>query len=819
MEPELWRKIEDLFHAALEQQPEVRQAFLTAACKGDTDLQRQVELLLHQEQQAGSFMEAAALTSTGAAGESLLGLQFGPYRIVSPLGAGGMGEVYRAHDSKLGRDVAIKTLPPEFARDPDRLARFRREARTLASLNHPNIAAIYGLEESGGVDCLVLELVEGDALQGPLPIAQALDYARQVAEALSAAHDKGIIHRDLKPANVKVTPQGRVKVLDFGLAKAIWAPDRDQDLSQLSTVTGVETLAGHIVGTPGYMSPEQARGKEVDKRTDIWAFGCLLYELLTGQRAFQGETPSDTIAAVLEREPSWSALPAKTPAKISELLQRCLQKDANRRLADLAAAVKAIEEVQKASTRTRRTGRKGMRSLAVLPLVNLSGDAEHEYFADGMTDALITTLAQIGSLRVISRTSVMQYKGARKPLPEIARELNVEVVLEGTVLRFANRVRIAAQLIDAPSDMHIWAKNYESGLEDILVLQSEVAQSVAHEIKITLTPQERARFSATRAVDTEAYEAFLKGRFYWYKRTPQALSKSVDSLQLAIAKDATYPLAHAGLADTYCTLGWDLFAISPPAEAFPKARQSAQKALELDPNCAEAYAALGWASTAYDWDWITAEKAFRRAIELKPQYAPAHMWYSHLLHAMNRVDDAFEHGRLAIDCDPLGVILNVHLGWHLTYHREYEGAVEQLQKALDLEPSFILARLFLGEAYEHMGRFDEAIAEFEKAVDFSGRRPVYVAGLGHAYAVSGRRDSALKIIDELEQLSRGTYVAARGIAEIYVGLGDKPRAFNWLDRALEQRNGWLFHINTNPRYDSLRSDRRYAELARRIGLP
>jgi Tol biopolymer transport system component len=357
MDQELWRRAKAIFHEALEREPEARQAFLDVACGGDPDLRRQVQLLLSQAEQAGSFLERPALgdtTVTLTAAQSLLGRQLGPYRIVSPLGAGGMGEVYRAHDSKLGRDVAIKTLPAEFARDPERLARFRREARTLASLNHPNIAAIYGLEESGDVDCLVLELVEGETLRGPLPIETALEYARQVAEALEAAHDKGVIHRDLKPANVKVTPQGRVKVLDFGLAKAIRGAEEDQDLSQLATVTSLESsLTGRVLGTPGYMSPEQACGKDVDRRADIWAFGCLLYELLVGKRAFRGETLQETIAALLEHEPDWQVLPAKTPTKIRELLRQCLQKDAGRRLHTIADAHRTIERAQRGWSRRR----------------------------------------------------------------------------------------------------------------------------------------------------------------------------------------------------------------------------------------------------------------------------------------------------------------------------------------------------------------------------------------------------------------------------------------------------------------------------------
>jgi len=350
MDQELWRRAKAIFHAALEREPEVRQAFLDVACGGDADLRRLVELLVSQGEQAGSFLERPALddlTATLTARGSLLGRQLGPYKIMSPLGAGGMGEVYRAHDSKLGRDVAIKTLPSEFARDPDRLARFRREARALASLNHPDIAAIYGLEESGDVDCLVLELVEGETLRGPLPIETALDHARQVAEALEAAHAKGIVHRDLKPANVKVTPQGRVKVLDFGLAKAIWGPERERDISELATVEGLETLAGHVIGTPGYMSPEQARGQDVGRPADIWAFGCVLYELLAGTRAFQGQTVQETLVAVLDREPDWQALPAKTPARVSELIRQCLQKDPNRRPQGISEVREVIEKEQR----------------------------------------------------------------------------------------------------------------------------------------------------------------------------------------------------------------------------------------------------------------------------------------------------------------------------------------------------------------------------------------------------------------------------------------------------------------------------------------
>jgi tetratricopeptide (TPR) repeat protein len=356
-------------------------------------------------------------------------------------------------------------------------------------------------------------------------------------------------------------------------------------------------------------------------------------------------------------------------------------------------------------------------------------------------------------------------------------------------------------------------------MRDILGVQSEVARAVAQEIKLKLTPQERARFSAARPVDPEAYEAFLKGRYYWYKRSPDALKKGLECLQQAVAKDPTYALSHAGLADAYASLGWDLFAAVAPAAAFPKAKLAAQKALALDPNCAEAHAQLGHVAGFYEWDWDTAETAFRRALHLKPQYGVAHIWYSHFLHAVGRTAEAFAESQRAVECDPMGLILNVHLGWNYLYDRSYERAIEQLQKTKELEPGFLLARLFLGEAYEQTGKLGEAIAEFETAVDLSERRPVYLSGLGHAYAAAGRKDRAVRIIEELQQLSSRDYVPSRGIAEIYIGLDEKQHAFAWLDKAVEQRNGWLFHVKSNPRYDSLRSDHRYAELVRRIGLP
>jgi tetratricopeptide (TPR) repeat protein len=386
------------------------------------------------------------------------------------------------------------------------------------------------------------------------------------------------------------------------------------------------------------------------------------------------------------------------------------------------------------------------------------------------------------------------------------------------VVRSGNHVRIAAQLIHAATDTHLWAKNYESDLQDVLSLQSDVARAIAHEVQIQLTPLEKTRLADTRPVDPEAYEAFLKGRHHWYKRGPDALKRALIYLQRAVAQDPSYALAHAGVADAYNVLGWDLYGVLAPAESFPKAKEAAKRALELDPNCAEAHAALGWAATAYDWDWVIAEAEFQRAIELKPQYGPVHIWYSHFLKAMGRTRESFEESRRALECDPIGLVLNMHMGWHYLYSREYRQAIEWLLKTLELDPGFLPARMFLGEAYEQAGMFAKAIGEFERAVGSSERQPICLAGLGHAYAVSGKPDEALETIQELNRLSTEHFVTPRGVAEIYVGLGDKEQAFAWLDRAFEQRSGWLLHVKENPRYDSLRTDPRYTDLVRRMNL-
>jgi eukaryotic-like serine/threonine-protein kinase len=747
--------------------------------------------------------------------------QIGRYRVSAKLGAGGMGSVYRAYDEKLRRDVAIKLLH----RQPDASSRAQilHEARASSGLNHPGICTVYEVEDHEDQSFIVMELVDGRPLSDLIPhdgfpFESVRSYGLQVAEALAHAHARGIIHRDVKPANILVIAQGRIKILDFGLGTHVGTRIADR------TTGETPSDAPALAGTLAYMAPEQLRGERAGARTDVWSLGVVLYEMITGARPYAGDTQF-TLSASILADPA-PPLPAHVPAGLKRIVSRCLTRDALERYQDAGqvhAALEALETPHRAPATGRPPRRAAsptrVRSLAVLPLENLSPGSDDDFFADGMTDALITTLAQIRALRVISRTSVMRYKGARQPLPEIAQALNVDAIVEGTVLRSHGRVRIAAQLIHAASDTHLWAKQYESDLRDVLALQSDVARAIADEIQVQLSPQEKSRLARSRPVDPTAYEAFLKGRHHWYRRSPDALMRALELIQHAISLDPSYALAYAGLADAYATAGWDLFGLSAPSDSFPKARQAAQRALEIDPNCAEAHAALGWAAAGFDWDWATAEREFRHAIDLKPQYGPVHIWFSHFLRAMDRTAESLVESRRALECDPLGLVLNMHMGWHLLYSREYEKAIEQCSKTLELDPTFILAHVFLGQAHEQLGAFPSAIAAFEKAVALSQRHPVYLADLGHGFAVAGRRADALRILDELQEISSRRYVAARAIAEVHIGLDNRDEAFAWLQTALQQRNGWLIHIRENPRYDRLRNEPRYVDLVERMRFP
>jgi serine/threonine protein kinase/Tfp pilus assembly protein PilF len=794
------------------------------------------------------------------------GTKLGPYEVVALIGAGGMGEVYEARDTKLERNVAIKVLRDAFAQDADRLSRFQREAKMLAALNHPNIATIYGLEQSSGTSYLVMELVLGETLaervqrDRVVPVEEALAIAKQIAEAVEAAHEKGIIHRDLKPPNVKLTPEGKVKVLDFGLAKA-FASDGGLDLSNAPTLTAMGTEEGRILGTPAYMSPEQARGKSVDKRTDVWAFGCVLYILLTGRQAFTGDTLSDMIVSILEREPDWQALPASTPAKIRDLLRRCLQKDPQRRLRDLGDARIEIEEAllppATAEARTKRdtdSGRVAVRSMAsvtssnpwwrsrtalwiavvallvllaaagliyrpaehgetidsiaVLPFVNVSGDQNTEYLSDGITESLINNLSQLPNLKIKSRDSVFHYKGKETDPEEVARQLGVRAIFKGRLTQRGDTLAISAELIDARNDDHLWGQQYNRKLADIFALQDEIAREITNTLRLRLTAQDEKRLAKRYTENVEAYQDYLEGRYQWDKKTEEGFKKGVEYFQQAIAKDPTYALAYAGLADCYTGLAG--FGFVPAKEGYPKALEEALKALEIDDKLAEAHASLAFIKSNYDWDWSGAEQEFKRAIELNPGSATAHHFYGLALAYMGgRFEEAIDESKRAVELDPLSLIINADLG-HVFYEaRKYELAIEQERKTLEMDPNFNPAHHWLGLAYLQKSMDKEGIAEFEKEFPF----------LGYAYAVAGRRAEAQQVLDKLNELSKQKYVPAMSMARIYVGLGEKDKAFEWLEKAyLDGSIGGGTGIAVDPIFDPLRSDPRFMDILRRMNL-
>jgi len=782
--------------------------------------------------------------------DELVGRKVGSFEIVEMIGRGGMGVVYLARDTKLKRSVAIKSMPVELQADSTARTRFRREAELLASLNHPNIAAIHDIiEQDAGAGYLILEYVPGETLaqriaREPLKLEEAFSIGQQIAEAVSAAHDKGVIHRDIKPGNIKITPEGKVKVLDFGLAKAT----SSQDKSQGTAIT----QPGRVIGTPAYMSPEQARGKSTDHRTDIWSFGCIMYEMLTGHIPFEGETATDTVARILEREPDWEVLPQETPMNIRTLLRRCLEKDPQRRLRDIGDAAIEIKETltlpatattarPAAPVRTLRrwamaiglvagaivvllalglnigrwlggAGPGRIKSLAVLPLKNLTGDPEQEYFADGMTEALIANLGKIGALQVRSRTSIMQYKDVKKPLPEIARELNVDVVVEGSVMRVAERVRITAQLIHAPTDTHLWVGSYERDLRDILTLLSEVALTIARQIEITVTPDQEARLAARRPVNPETYEAYLKGMFHLNKMTPEGTEKGLDYLHQAIEKDPADPLAYGGLA-----LGYAVSAHGPgaPLDASAQATAAALKALELDDTVAEAHSALAINKLYEDWDWAGAEQAFQRALKLNSSLAPTRGHYSFYLLLFGRTNEASAEMRRVQELDPLAPIYYAWQGWQYWWTGQYDEAIDEARKSLELDSDFPIGLYVLGSVYAEKGMYEEAIKAHQRAgvVDRAWKY-----ALGRTYAMAGRQDEARQVLAELEVDS--TPWDTWFIAQIYAVLGEKDEAFRWLEAAFDPpRHHYLPWMRFPPAFKSLHDDPRFGDLLRRMNFP
>ncbi len=755
-----------------------------------------------------------------------VGRILGHYRITEKIGAGGMGEVFRAHDERLDRDVALKVLLPGALGDDAAQKRFHKEALTLSKLNHPSIATVFDFDTQQGTDFLVTEYIPGHSVdtllaKGALTEKEIVRLGIQLADGLAAAHERGVIHRDLKPANIRVTPDARLKILDFGLAKVLpQAAD--------ATVSQDLTAANAAVGTFPYMAPEQLLGETVDVRTDIWAAGVTLYEMATGRQPFAGRTGAALTASILYQPPanprSWNA---EISPRLEQIILKCLEKIPRNRYQsalELGAGLRGVLDGAASSRRETpaparprpksRSSLKRIHSLAVLPLANFSRDPDQEYFADGMTEALICDLAKLRDVRITSRTSVMRYKGKETPLPQIAAELNVDAVVEGSVLRAGNRVRITAQLIHAASDTHLWAQNYERDLEDILRVQSEIAQTIAREIHAAVTPEEAKRLRRAPRVDPEAYEAYLKGRFHWYKLTREHLDKALEYFQFALEKDPTSARAYSGIACTWRSLG-DCGVISQ-REAMPKAKVATLKAIELDESLSEAHAALAGQYYA-EWKWEEAEREYRRAIELTPNAADSHMLLADLLVSRGRTDEWKQEMERALALDPLSSFLQCFYGWHLLYLGRHEEAITELHKAMRGEPNLPAIHLRLWSALRQLGKDGEALAAARRFFDLLGDAAVAQAleeaSAGNDYAAAMRAGAEV-----LRQRSQTGFVQPTQAARLYAHAGDTQSALDWLEKACQERVQAMVHVAVDPDWKGLRAEPRFQDLLRRVNL-
>jgi serine/threonine protein kinase/Tfp pilus assembly protein PilF len=786
----------------------------------------------------------------------MIGKTLSHYKILERIGAGGMGVVYRAHDARLGRDVALKLLPAETLGSESARRQLENEARTASALNHPHICTIHDVGEAEGQFFVAMEYVAGKPLAqlipaGGLPEEQVMRYGMQIADALAHAQERGIVHRDLKSANVVITPEGRAKVLDFGLAQRV----RKEELEEVTrSKVSIEASRG-IAGTLAYMAPENLRGETADARSDIWALGVVLHEMAAGELPFQGATGFELSAAILREPPR--PLPERVPAGLRGVIQRCLAKEPAQRY-QRAGEVRAALEAIGSSTRLTplaqapephstfwrsaiiasagvlalaavllafnvggvrerllgRTTAPQIESIAVLPLANLSGDPSQEYFADGMTEALISNLAQIRALRVISRTSVMRYRNSQKTVPEIARELHVDAVVEGSVQKAGERVRITAQLIRAATDTHLWANEYERDLRDVLTLQSEVARAIAGEIKVQLTPQEQTRLASTRPVNPEAHEAYLRGRYEWNKFTKEGFLQAKAYFEQAIQIDSRYALPYAGLAETYVQLASRAM---PPTVAMPKAKQAALKALELDPNLAEAHIALALVVTYYEWNWAEAEKEFKLAIELNSGYSHVHGVYAHHLAARGQFEKALAEWGRAKEIDPLSNnCVEVRL---LSYAHRFAQAIEVYRKLLERDPEAASSCFWVVTAYVKERTADQAIVQAQKIADRLPYETLAMATLGRAYWAAGKKQEAQALLTSLLALAKKQYVSPFNIAVLYAGMEDRSRTMEWLEKAAQERAGLLVYLNVDPWFDDLRGDPRFQDLLRRMNFP
>jgi len=762
------------------------------------------------------------------------GTKLGRYEIRSQLGTGGMGEVYLAQDTKLDRKVALKILPPNLAEDNDRMSRFVREAKSASALNHPNIITIHEVGEIDGLHFIATEYIEGETLKSrlereSLSLKSTVDIALQVVSALDAAHRAGIVHRDIKPDNLMVRDDGIVKVLDFGLLKLTSSRSSEVD-SEGITKMQVKTSAGVIMGTTAYMSPEQARGQEMDARTDIWSFGCVLYEMLTNQQAFQGETMTDVLANIIYREPaSILAQRRDTPAELERIVTRTVRKNRDERY---QSARELFNDLQQVHTRLLveaemiRSG-EGERvasihptpflsSIAVLPFANLSAEKDNEYFSEGLTEEIIMNLSKLQVLKVITRGSAMRYVKEGKTHKQIASDLGVQYLLEGSVRRYGSDLRITAQLVDAFRDEYVWAETYRGTMKDIFDIQELVASEIAQALQIRLSPAEKQNLKKRFTENTGAYQLYLQGRFFWNRRSEEGLKTAIRYFEQAIEKDPNYALAWAGIADSYSLLGE--YGNIPRKELYPKAEAAVNKALEIDNRLAEVHTSLASILMFRKWDWANSEKEFKLALELNPNYATAHHWYSQWFLNMGRLEESLRMISRAAELDPISQAILKDKGLTLYYDRRYDEAIEMAVRTLELDPNYAAAHRLLSLAYQGKEMFDEAIVENEKWGSLTSNKLEIAVSLAQLYAVSGKAEEAKSLIESVQREKLLTDQIYRGLALVYAGLGETELAFEYLEESYARHEEAILTLKVDPKVDPLRSDPRFTALLKKIGI-
>ncbi|MDQ3280415.1 MAG: protein kinase [Acidobacteriota bacterium] len=795
------------------------------------------------------------------------GTKLGPYEIVQPIGSGGMGDVYRARDARLDRDVAIKVLPERFAKDADARMRFEREAKAVAALTHPNILAIHDYGSTGDAAYSVTELLEGQTLrqriiEGPIPWRKVVEIGAALADGLAAAHAKGIIHRDLKPENIFLTTDGRVKILDFGIAQLVRqeadASDEGGDPSMMKTAP-MKTDPYAIVGTAGYMAPEQLRGEPADATTDIFSLGSVLYEMATGRPAFIRATVIDSLSAVLTDTPDvFTSSDRLIPYELARVVQRCIEKNRHERFQsarDLAFALRAIGtstalSFEAPAERKRRrvwlwsgiaalvvvalfaiwkyrehvvdvaprdsqqlTVRRPIRSIAILPFVNATGDREAEYLSDGITETLINTLSQVAGLRVMSRTSVFHYKDKSPNPASVGRDLHVSAVVIGRVEAVGDRLVVSAELVDTSDNAQLWGNRYQTARADLFSVQQSIASEIARMLRIELGGHEQQLLAKRHTTDARAYELYLKGRFQWNKRNAAGIYKAIEFFNGAIEIDPQYALAYAGLADCYNLL--DIWAGLPTNETFPRAKAAAQKALAIDDELAEAHTSLAYAIHTYEWDWTAAEREYKRAIELNPNYATARQWYAEFLTANGRFDEAEKQGKTALQLDPMSPIINAVVAWNETMSRRYNAAVDQGRRTTRLFPDFMPGHAYLGLAYLESGHAPDALTALNQSQKLQDIVVVFT-WLIRAHMAAGDLARADALTKELEARGRREYLPPYYMAALYAHRGDPDSAFAELDRALRERTGALVWLRVDPALDPLRNDPRFARFAQAL---